>query len=175
MQLTPAKKNVAVIAACILAFGVSVGVFILLVRSVTGEAERREAIIARIEELAGERAGVRAVSLLSGKRAADLERIKKFFVSRSEPVAFVETLETVAKDTGNRITFAVDEGAHAGANLVLRATLAGTQGSMMRFVRALEHVPYLVHVQEISFQRVAADKSGGSGARMIVTIRARTL
>lgn len=175
MQLTPVKKNIAVIAVCFFAFGASVGVFAWLAQSVAREVGRREAIVARIAELAGERAGVRAVSLLSEERAADLERIRKFYVSRSEPVAFVEALEAAAKNTGNRITLAVDDGAHAGANLVFRATLDGTQGSVIRFVRALEHLPYLVHAQEISFQHVVGDKSGGSGARMIVIIRARTL
>jgi len=173
MQLTPVKKNIAVIAACILALSVSVGVFVWLAQSVAGEVERRKATAARIADLAGERAGVRAVSLVADMRAADLERIKGFFVSRSEPVAFVETLEAVAKNTGNRITLTVDEGANPGANLVFRATLDGTQGSVIRFVRALEYLPYLVHVQEISFQHVAADKS--AGARMLVVIRARTL
>ena len=166
---------------CVLACGTSLGLFMWLAQSVAAAAARREAIVARIADLAGQWATVRSTSFLSQERAADLERIKKFYLNPREPVAFVETLETVAKSTGNRITLTADEGTNSGGGIIFRATLDGTQGSVVRFVRALERAPYLIHVQEISFQNVAAEKSGGSGvslragARMIVIIRVRTL
>lgn len=178
MRITPLKKNVALAFAAVFLLSVSAGGFAFAARSVARGSAARSAIAARINDLARERAAASAGSSRSRERSADLERIKNFFVRRSQPVAFVEQVEATAKHTGNIATLDADDQSGAGDGLVFRITLEGTRKTVVRFVRALDSMPYLARVEEMNFQAVRAEEGESfapePGARLLLTVRVRT-
>lgn len=81
---------------------------------------------------------------------------------RGNPLAFVQTLETVARSVGVQQTIAVgdqraDGGERGYATPVLRYTLTlqGSEEAVVVYLQRLHEVPYLVRVERVSLNRVA--------------------
>ena len=171
--MAPMQKMI--FSAVVAAAGVCAAgwIFLWMARSVAGNGVIRENIIARINDLSQEREYARAASAVTDARAADLSRIREFFVNRKAPVALVEFLEETARSTGNGIALALDES--AGDDLVFRAALEGTPETALRTLRAWEAAPYLISVDAFALENASAQQPGAGPAhptRLIITIRA---
>lgn len=177
--MTPLQKNIASACASVLFCAVSAGIFIFFAQSVARASAARSAIASRISILAHERAAAGAAKRGSEARAADIERIRGFFVRRDQPIAFVEQLEAMAKRTGNSVALDVDESSGAGGDLVFRITLRGTRATVVRFIRALEAAPHLTRVEEMHFQDTGGEEIARSAgpeadARLLLKVRVKT-
>ena len=153
------KKIFSPAGASICALIALSAVFFALVRSVRSAADLRAGLASRINDFADERVlGQSSAALLSSRRA-DMERIRGFFVNRSQPVAFVEELERIAAAVGASVAFEVDEDHSGPADLLFRLTAEGRQESVLRYLTLLEDAPYLMRMEEVTFL-----KSAGAGA-----------
>lgn len=177
MRTTSLIKNIAWACAAVALLSVSAGGFALVARAVARASEESSVIAGRARDLAEERAAANAAEGRSMERIVGIERIWGFLVRR-QPVAFVEQLEAIAKKTGNAAALDADEASDVGG-IVFRITLEGTRETVARFVRAVESMPYLARVEEMSFQSIRAEEAGSftppsAGARLLLTVRATT-
>ena len=99
----------------------------------------------------------RSAAILLERRAGDIARIKSVRVSRTEPVAFIELLETIADRTDNKIGLAIEDGAADTDAIGFRVTVSGTAASVRHFLRAIETVPHFIEITEIIFQRMGSE------------------
>ena len=178
-RFTAGKK---IIFACVIS-GAAVAVagwaFFWLAGSIAGGGAVRDAIIVRTRAVAAQRESARVGSQVLESRAADIARIKSFFINRRDPVAFVDDLERTVRATGSTVALAVDESAGTGADLVFHATVQGTQENILRSVRAMDFLPYFARIEEVGFARAPANNFGAPGAgnmiQAILTIRVSAL
>jgi len=133
-------------------------------------------IRARIRLLEKERAAVRGLVFLLESRETTLARIQKFLVRRDEPLEFIETLENIAKVSGNLVALDFDsEKSKKGDELAFRVIVDGTRVGVFRYVRLLELLPYHIRINEIAYQKLGGESGGPSKkalpeARMIISI-----
>ena len=167
-----------IIFACVISGAAAAAagwIFFWLFESVSGDRAVRDAIIARTRAVLGEREAARTGAQILENRAADISRIRNFFVNRRDPVSFVDVLERTVRATGSTIALAVDE--EAGAGLVFHVTVRGGRENVLRAVRALEAIPYFAQMEEMGFGRATAGSAGpaGSAVQAIFTIRVSAL
>ena len=173
------------IAMPVSALMAAAGIFLLLAGRVWSDADVRRDFASKINDRMNERViGNRSAALFSS-RSADIERIRSFFINRDQPVAFVENLERAATKSGAIVTFDLDEANSTPHDLLFRLTVGGSQESVIRYLELLETMPYLMHGEEITFEKAAPGNAGGtvgfgplgrpSDARALVTIRVQTL
>ncbi|MBI2122466.1 MAG: hypothetical protein HYT98_05135 [Candidatus Sungbacteria bacterium] len=116
----------------------------------------------RIQQLEKEREAVRELASLLKSRESTLTRIQKFLVRRDEPLEFIETLENTAKATGNAVALDFDsEKSKKGDELVFRVIIDGTRVGVFRYIRLLELLPYHIRIDEVAYQKLSGESSGG--------------
>ena len=120
-----------------------------------------------------ERKAIRLAQITKDEYESDLKRISRIFVNKDQPIELVEDLESLAKASGNLFVIDLDENKSAeGKNLFFRIAVDGTQASVMRYLRALELMPYKISVSEMVFQKVDSEKATH---RLSLLISAETL
>ena len=158
------------------------GVFFLLARQVRQSVDIRRNLASKASDFLDERSAGQGSAILFSSRIADMNRINDFFIAGGEPIPFVENLERIATTTGVHVTFSVDEPQSADRNLLFRVTVAGSEKNVLRYLEILEHLPYLAHMEDVTFQRASSGSTGaGSGtgkssanANAMVKIRVQT-
>lgn len=181
MTMSPAVKNfITTLALCLVSVGAGVGAFVFATMKISAGIDARAVIIPEIYRLSEERVLGRGVGSLLTTRQDDLSRIQGFFADRARPLAFVESMQQAAKATGNFAEFAVSEKGGSNTDLLFRASIEGTEKSVMRYVRAIESLPYIVFIEEASFEKIAPGsrrpRAGFSTAevRLSIAIRVKT-
>lgn len=107
-----------------------------------------------------ERKAIRLAQSTKDEYKSDLERISKIFVKKDQPIGLVEDLEGLAKASGNLFVIDLDENKSAeGKNLFFRVAVDGTQTSVIRYLKALELMPYKISVREMVFQKIDSEKA----------------
>lgn len=180
MALSPRKKLIAVASVSFISVAVLAGAFLWMARSVRHGVLARQAIAQDIADLAEDRAAARNAAALVRSRAADLDRVKNFFVDRERPVAFVEDLERLAKDTDTVLALGVDEGGSDKDTFLFHLSVEGDRARVIRYVRGLEAIPYVIHVDEMSLEkgnpesyRAGIASGRGPKMRLMLTIRVK--
>lgn len=178
---TPAARSfIKTLILSIAAVAAVVGVFLFMTTRISGGIDARATIVPEIYRMSEERVLGRGGGLLLASRQDDLERINAFFVDRARPLDFVESLQRAARMTGNFAEFTVDERASSGGDLLFRASVEGTGGSVMRYIQALEFLPYIVLMEEVNFEKIPAESRRprvgfpAPEARFSVTLRVKT-
>ena len=127
---------------------------------------------AKISFLEEERKTVRRIDSLLSERGADVTRVKNFFVEPEMVVEFIESMEALAKNAGNKISIDFDEQKSAGENYHFRFTVDGASESVIGYLRALELYPAEIRIQDLVFQRLI-QAAGGPTYRLIINVAVR--
>lgn len=149
-------------------------VYLGLLNYVKNSRANLEVIDAKTASLEKERKAVRIEAILLAERTADRKRIREFFVSREAPLPFIEALETLAKNTRNRVAldFAEEEGSND--TLAFRLTIEGSKSSALRYLSLLETVLYDIEIKDLTFQKIPSQSKDISASRIILLIRVKT-
>ena len=139
-----------------------------------GDAARRELQI-KIAEVGEERRLARVSEGLLRKREEDSTRIRRFFADRKNPLAFIEAAEHAAARTGNTVALDIDEGGSREQALRFQLTVEGEERGLLRFIAALELLPYRIDMEEMVFQSQASEGSAGGrpqgpSARLVLAL-----
>lgn len=148
---------IAVASASFVSVALLAGAFFWMARSVRQGVIARQAIAQDIADSVHDRETARSAASLVRARAGDLNRIRNFFVDREHPVAFVEALERVAMNTDTTLVLDVDEGSSAKDTLLFRLTVEGDRAGVIRYVRVLEAMPYVMQVDEMLLEKVSPE------------------
>lgn len=138
----------------------------------------------RIQSFEEEREAVRRIASLIESYRSTTARIHEFMIRRDDPLEFIETLENVARATGNAAVLDFDsEKSKKGDELVFRVTVDGTREGVFRYVELLELLPYPIRIDEIGYQALNVESVASRGktaarssqkslpeARMIISI-----
>ncbi|MDP3710369.1 MAG: hypothetical protein Q8R29_01450 [bacterium] len=120
-----------------------------------------------------ERKAIRLAEATMGERSDDLARINKVLINKEKPVDFVEDLEGLAKASGNLFVIDLDENKSGESkDLFFRLAVDGTEKSVMRYLKALELMPYKISIKELALQQI---DSGKTTHRLSLLISAETL
>lgn len=180
MRISAAKSFIKTLTLSLVAVAAVAGLFVFVTMRILDGIQARESIVPEIHRMSGERALERGVGSLIVSRQNDLYRIGAFFVDRARPLDFVKSLQRAARMTGNFAEFTVDERASSGGDLLFHASVEGTGRSVMRYMQALEVLPYIVSVEEMNFEKISAERRRSrpgfvpSEAGLSVTLRVRT-
>lgn len=162
LRLTPQHKLAAIAAAALVMISFAAWGFGRAVAGVRqGEAARR-IVQEKITDAAEQRRQARISGALLQQRNKDLARIARFFVNRKNPIAFIEAVERAGAETYSDTHLDIDEGRSSEWTLRFRFTVQGAKDDLLRFVRVLELLPYSIDMQEMVFQDIVPDGSGGS-------------
>lgn len=156
------QKLAAVAAAAAVVFLLVVWIFGAAMQQVTAGDAVRAAIREKIAHRAEERNRARVAEELMRERADDLARITGFFVDRHSPVGFLEAVEDVAGRTDNTIAIDVDEALSGEYTLHFRFAVAGGERDVLRFVQALELMPYRLRITEMALKNGSFESAPGS-------------
>lgn len=160
-----------IVTALLISFvwaGISAGIFWYLssgVREIGAELETIELQIVRLEK---ERASAVLSAELAKRRPADITRIRAFFVNRERPVAFIEALEGLARDTGVEILLNAEERASRPGFLAFRIGLKGAKEGLLTHLRLMELMPYKISVEDVVFREDLA------GSELILLFQVKT-
>lgn len=174
MRLTPSHQFIAVTALSLLIVSGAGFVFWRLSESVVRNDAAVSEIRSRIDGFVQERAAAKALGAILVKRQDDLVRIGRFFIDRRQPVAFLEALEALARATGNAVVIELDEGRSDRQYLGFRITVDDDWQGILHYVELFEKMPYVIEIQEITYQNLVADSSrkiSGPSGRLIVSFR----
>lgn len=137
----------------------------------------RAELTARLDGLAQDRLRAQAVSALRVERRQDITRIIGFFADRAHPIAFLHTLEDLGRATGTAVVIEVDDAGSDGDHLGLRVIVEGNgQDRMVRYMRLLEHLPYVMTLTQIMEEKKSQNfvSQSGPSDRLVLSLRVRT-
>lgn len=181
MRFNPLKKLILAsacwtLAAGLLAFGV-----ISFHARIKNFGEVLGAAHAKVEDFEEKREDTKRLSLFFKEHKADVERMQRFFIDSQHPIDFIEELERIARQTGNSISLAVDEGTRKEGALLFHVSAEGKEGGLRRMLEAFEFIPYASGIESVTFQAGAGGKEAAlypsnpqSNARMEITLRVKT-
>lgn len=149
-------------------------VYLGLLNYVKNSRDNLEVIDAKIASLEKERRAVRIETMLLAERTADLKRIREFFVNRETPLPFIEALETLAKNTQNRVALDFAEEESSNDTLAFRLTIEGSKFSALRYLSLLEIMLYDIEIKDLTFQKIPSQSKDVSASRIILLIRVKT-
>jgi len=81
-------------------------------------------------------------------------------VNRENVVDIIESLESLARETGNNLTLDFDEAKSAEADFFFRLTIAGAKDNVLKYLKALEYYPAEIKILDIVFEQ--ANPGGGA-------------
>ncbi len=148
------KNNLGEILGFLIAvISMSLGVFYLVsdIKSNTGS------LLQQRREIASVRANKEKVSRIKRKYSKELPEILKMrqmFVSKENPVPFIDFLEKLANEEGIlfeiKSSFQDKEG-----NLVFNVSAISPYANLYRFLTKLEKGPYFVKVENLNIKRIS--------------------
>ena len=95
-------------------------------------------------------------------------------VLRTQPIDFIETIESLASTTQNEILLGFDEKSPDPQYLLFRITLTGSESNLLKYFSLIELLPYEIRVDDINFQRGAGEHTEKSATdQLILSIRVR--
>ena len=102
---------------------------------------------------------------------SELAKIDEAFVSKNEPIEFIDLLENLAQKTNNLfgielMTLGADPKKSENA-LLFQIRLTGNFSNLMHFLNYLENMKYQAQVQTLNISRVGASASQTSGGQQI--------
>lgn len=175
MRFTPQQKLIAASAMSALTLGACLRIFWFVASGVTQDDAVRADIQTRLDGFAQDRLRAQAARVLRAERQGDITRILEFFVDRAHPVAFLQTLEELGRATDTAVTIEVDDAGSDREHLGFRVIVEGSeQRSMVRYVRLLERLPYVIAVSEINEERRSPEAQSGPADRLVASFRVRT-
>lgn len=128
---------------------------------IAGGGAARAAVREKIAHRAEERRRAKLSEAVMAHRADDVARIAAFPISRASPVAFLEAVEGMAARTGATVAIDVDEGRTTETSLRFRFTVEGIEQNVLRFVQALELLPYRLDILEMGLQNTSPETPDG--------------
>ena len=152
--------------------------------SIGGFSGSLDAIAEKIASREQDRVKANHVGTTLKKRASELARINGLFVSKTQPVNFIEDLEAIGRATGSDVKVAANEAGDSTDMLVFHLTASGSSSGLRRMVRLIELMPYEVVIDDVSYQTggIATGGNGLSvapgpllGATLAATLRVKTL
>ncbi len=172
MSYTPHKfsTTLALVGAALVLLTLVYGILLKGVRD--GERAIRD-VEQGIAFLKNGEESARAVAALLQERRRDIGRITAFLIDRESPVSFIETIEGLARTTGNRLELTLNENSRREQELAFIAMVEGTESSVMRYLRLLELLPYAITYDTMRLERVPLGE-GVIGHRLTVGFRVRT-
>lgn len=81
-------------------------------------------------------------------------RINNFFIDRANPIPFIESLETIARETGTAMALNVNETITKEDELLFSVTIEGADKNVRKMLQLIELIPYDVGIEEFSFQKI---------------------
>lgn len=174
LRITEKHKLVITAAAAAAAVGIAGWGYGRAALRVTGGDAVRAALQEKIGRRTEERHRAKLSDAVMKRRAQDLARVTTFLIDRRSPVAFLEAVERAAARTGNTIAIDVDEGKSSESFLRFRFTAEGGERSIIRFVQALELLPYRLDIREMAFQNLITETAEGGerggSARLVLAL-----
>lgn len=176
MRFSPKQKLIATVTVSAVALGACLWGFWVVANGVLRDDAVRADIVARLDALAADRAHAQAVSALRALRQEDSARVATFFIDRTRPIQFLQALESVGRVTGAAVAIDVNDAGSDATHLGFRVIIEGGRQDMVRFLRILERLPYLITVTEINEERKSPDARASSDPsdRLVVSLRVRT-
>ena len=163
------------ISVALLAAAAVLGGFVILSRYIivlNAFFENAETRIAEAKEL---REAAKSHSIVLRERQYDIARVESFFINPRKPIAFIERLEGLAHLTRNQFDFTIENtDEDQKSTLVFHLRIDGTQQSVRMMLRAIELLPYPVHVQEIIIQQTGQTISSGSSTLLTLILGVET-
>lgn len=177
MKFLLQQKWIIASAAATLIIGVYAwGLWSLATRILTDDAVR-SGMQNRVDKLALDRASARVFGELRVRRQGDLARIRAFFADRSHPVAFLEVLEDLGRETGSQIAIDVDDASSDEKYFGFRMRIEGAEQGILQYLRLFERVPYAIVITGMRYERSSRDNdsslSPGTSSKLILSFRVR--
>ena len=169
-------------AGAVFLVGLCAALFGWLNMRVGGLQLRLTNIQERTEALSEERESAKRICNLFAERHEDVARINNFFVDEKSPITFIEALEELGRTTRNLVTIDLDQAFSKDGLLGFRLNVEGSEESLLRYLSAVELMPYEITVEEWSFRRGAGSAESSAGSlssqnaalhRLTVTLRVR--
>ena len=170
------------IAAAVIALAQILGgavIFWGFASSVIASRDRIAELQTQIGRFGRDRADAAAARALVASRRDDIAQVESFFPDQKRPIAFLEALDALGQATGNTSAVNLDEHGGDARYLAFNLNVAGTSASLLRYLKALQLMPYKVEIKEIAYQNQTALSSEPSGGTVMpsqlrVSIRVRT-
>lgn len=173
MMTYRAKTFSATLVLALIAVVLLTLVYVILLKGVReGERAIRE-VEGKIAASKEREEAARAASALLQQRRGDIARITAFLVDKEKPVVFIETIENLAKNTGNRLELTLAGDERKDSELAFIALVQGTEEGVMRYLKLLELLPYAITFDTVRFERTPSD-TGTASHRLTLGLRVRT-
>jgi|GEM_PF-3404987 hypothetical protein len=174
-HFSPRRKFVATLSASIAVLGVAFWGFGYIASVILRDQATRADLQERLVSLAQDRVRADAAAALRGRRGDDIARVLGFFVERARPVVFLQSLENLGRITRTTVTIDVDDDGVAAGYMGFRVIVEGEGRDTARYLRLLEHLPYVMTIAEISDEKALSDGSAQTGPpdRLAVRLRVR--
>lgn len=153
MKLSIKTKFVAtaISAVCLLSI-LSVGVTVTSRHILSAQSDLRD-VQQKIMQIGADRERAHTNADFLNKRADDINTILNFFVLKDRPLSFIETIEMVARRTGNKMTLNPEEIKSDPSSLLFRIAIEGTDDTVRSMIRILDSLPYDAATESLQFSR----------------------
>lgn len=176
MMGSPKQRSILTIAVSLLFIFLSGAATAFLYRETRTVKTEIQTIREEIFTLEAENGMIREFQTIRAKRAEEMTRIHAFFIDKDRPLAFIEALESLGRQT--KTSLAIDAG---GASkdpkyFTFRLSLEGSREDTLAFTALLERMPYEILIRSftLSSSEGAAESPGAPRTRLLLTISAKT-
>lgn len=160
----------------------SAGIFWWLYRAVDNATVELANVRTNLKTLEDDREAARQISAVLENNEIAVERMQKFPVNAQKPLEFIETLEDLARSTGSTAALDLDSQKKSKTDeLTLRVTVEGTRSGILTYIKLLELLPHIIHIDEINYQTVTDSRPaansgahGTGGNRLLITLSVKT-
>ncbi|HEY4486403.1 MAG TPA: hypothetical protein VJB70_01550 [Candidatus Paceibacterota bacterium] len=145
-------------------FLVLAGIYVTLFLFVQGKGGRIAAVATELERNAVREKEFGELRDLVGKSGEKIEALDSYFVTSSEIVGLIQTIETFAGETDIALSFAAvsEKKDDTGAYLEMQFQTGGDFSDTMRFLMLLENLPL-----KLSFEKAFVENKEGDNGRRV--------
>ena len=155
MNSTQKRSSLTVISLSILSIVILIiGTSYLYHRVNLVKAEIQE-IKSGIASIEAENDAIRNFQMIRSSHAADIKRIRAFFIEKDQPLDFIETIESLGRSTHTKLTLDALPTTNKTTSLTFRIVAEGNEKDVFRFLSLVELAPYQITIHSFAVNQVA--------------------
>jgi len=165
MKPNSKSRNMLIVAAVLNA--IVFGIFLFTFFTIKAKNERISSLTNETEQYLERDTMLRSIQGVLADTKDDLSLINSYFVSQDGAVDFIETVESVGRQSGIAVSIGSvsvqggeEESQSVGEMLKLGVKTEGSWKNSIYFLELVESIPFKTHLEKASFLTKKGDRSG---------------
>lgn len=167
------KQTKAIGGIALTLFVLTIAGIVFAVAVITNQGEQLQTQIALLADVAAQERNINEVQDILETSAADRQAMTKFFLTESDTIDFLSSIEDIARRQGLELTtesLAVQESAGEPTTLAVTFSILGAENVVYDFIKLLEALPYGSYLTKLQILNTAETMNTEANTEAQVTV-----